>query len=376
MRGKTKLLYLVTEDWYFWSHRLPLARAARDRGYDVVIATRVGECRERIESEGFRLLDIRLRRRSRNPVQEILAIAEIAAIYRRERPDLVHHVAVKPVLYGSLAARWTGVPRVINALAGMGYLFTSSHRRARLLQSMLEPAFRAALAVPGNRVILQNPDDARLLVERELIRREQVALIRGSGVDTRHFSPRPEQEGSPLVVLASRMLWDKGVKEFVEAARILRKEGAAARFALVGDGDPDNPASIPTSTLKDWERRGDVEWWGFRGDMPDVFQQAHIVILPSYREGLPKVLLEAAACGRPIVATDTPGCREIVRDGVNGFLVPVRDPLSLARAVKRLIDSKELRQQMGGEGRRIVLDEFSQERVVWQTMALYGEAVQ
>jgi glycosyltransferase involved in cell wall biosynthesis len=376
MRGKAKLLYLVTEDWYFWSHRLPLARAARDKGYDVVIATRVDECRERIESEGFRLIDIRLRRRSRNPVQEILAIAELVGIYRRERPDLVHHVAVKPVLYGSLAARWTGVPRVLNALAGMGYLFTSSHRRARLLQSMLEPAFKAALAMPGSRVILQNPDDARLLVERELIRREQVALIRGSGVDTRHFSPRPEQEGSPLVVLASRMLWDKGVKEFVEAARILREEGTAARFALVGDGDPDNPASIPASTMKDWDRRGDVEWWGFRGDMPYVFQQAHIVILPSYREGLPKVLLEAAACGRPIVATDTPGCREIVRDGVNGFLVPVRDSLSLARSVKRLIDSKELRQQMGGEGRRMVLDDFSQESVVRQTMDLYGEAVQ
>lgn len=373
--GKTKLLFFVAEDWYFLSHRLGIARAARDQGYGVCVVTRVGRHRKAIEEEGFKLYDLCLKRSSRNLFSEMATILQLVRIYRREKPHLVHHVAVKPVLYGSYAARLSGVPVVINALAGMGYLYASPCLDAKLLRFILEPAFRMALKRPENRVILQNPDDVRLLVERGLVRQAQVALIRGSGVDTNLFSPRPETDGPPIVILAARMLSDKGVTEFVEAARALRKQGVSARFALVGDADPDNPASIPAATLRGWEKNGDVEWWGFRSAMPKVFHEVHIAILPSYREGLPKVLLEAASCGRPIVATDTPGCREIVRHGVNGFLVPVRDPLAIAGALRQLINDKDLRQKMGKEGRKLVLNEFTEERIVGQTIGLYKAAL-
>ncbi len=358
----------MTEDWYFVSHRLPLAIAAREVGYEVTVVTRVAEHGNAIREAGLKLIPIELSRRGKNPILELMLIYHLTALYRCEKPDIVHHVAMKPVLYGSLAARFAGVPHVVNALAGLGWLFTSHSR----LASVLGRGVRFALEWLLNRgtVIVQNPDDLQWLADIG-IEQSRTQLIRGSGVDVNRFAPTPEAEGAPVVVLASRMLWDKGVGEFVAAARDLRRQGIIARFVLVGDPDPANPASISQVLLDDWKKEGAIEWWGRRDDMPQVFAQSSIVCLPSYREGLPKVLLEAAACGRAIITADVPGCREVVRDGDNGLLVPVRNVAALADAMTRLLTNATLRQRMGERGRQRVVGKFSQERIIDQTLAVY-----
>lgn len=369
---RPKLLFLVTEDWYFCSHRLPLACAARDAGFDVAVATRITAHGERIRSAGLRLIPIALRRSSRNPWSELQAIREIAAIYRREKPDIVHHVAMKPVLYGSLAAKITGVPHTVNALAGMGYVFTSQNASARLLRPWITLAFR--LLLRNTRVILQNPDDRDSLLSAGILNENQAVLIRGSGVDTDVFRYTPEPDsGTPLIVLPARMLWDKGVGEFVAAAEMLCKEGVAASFVLAGERDADNPAAISLEQLQEWHAAGTVTWLGKQEDMPALLARSHIVCLPSYREGLPKALLEAASSGRAIVATDVPGCREAVRHGKNGLLVPPRDSAALALALRQLIEDASLRRRYGRNGRAMAEQEFSVDHVSLETLALYRE---
>jgi glycosyltransferase involved in cell wall biosynthesis len=281
---------------------------------------------------------------------------------------------MKPVLYGSLAAWVSGVPCVVNALAGLGYVFVSRQIKARLLRPFIAAGFRLLLNRRNSCLILQNSDDRSMMIQSQLAPEQRIRLIRGSGVDTDLFHPRPEPQGVPLVILASRMLWEKGVGEFVAAAGILKKRGVNARFVLVGESDGDNPNAIPGTTLGEWNSQGDVEWWRKRDDMPEVMGLASIFCLPSaYGEGIPKVLLEAAASGLPIVTTDAPGCREVVRHGVNGLLVPVRCAVDLADALHRLIESPSLRKSMGEQGREIAVNEFSEFQVVAETMAVYEE---
>lgn len=366
-------MFLVTEDWYFLSHRLPLARAAREAGFQVVVATRVNKCGNLIQNEGFKLLPIKLLRRSKNIFNEFSALMDLIRIYRKEKPDLVHHVAIKPVLYGSVAAKFAKVPAVVNALAGLGHVFIAKGWRANVLKKCICFAYKTAFSLKNLSVIFQNPDDIAIFLNRDLVSEEKVFLVKGSGVDHSTFKPCLEVNGVQLVVLASRMLWAKGVKEFVDAAQILRDSGLKVRFALVGKSDQANPSAVPSDQLKSWSQDGSVEWWGHHIDMPAVFAQSHIVCLPSYREGLPKVLIEAAACGRAIVTTDVPGCREIVRNGENGLLVPVRDSVALAAALKTLIENPNLRARMGAKGREIAVEEFSEEKVINQTLSVYRE---
>jgi len=371
---RKKLLFFVTEDWYFCSHRLPLAIAAKDAGFDVGVVTRVRSHGEQIQKAGLRLIPLELSRRGMNPVKELQLIMHLTAIYRKEKPDFVHHIALKPVLYGSMAARIARIDFVVNAMAGLGFLFSSRSVTARLAKRPVLLLMRFLLNKEGSRVILQNPDDVRLMCDGGILPRSCIALIRGSGVDIQQFSVQPEPDGKPLVILASRLLWDKGVGEFVDAARILKKQGVAARFALVGEGDVENLSAISDEQLRDWQKEAVVEVWGRREDMPKVFAESHIVCLPSaYGEGVPKVLIEAAACGRPIVTTDAPGCREIVEDGVNGLLVPLRDTDAVVNALKILIESSNLRQEMGARGRELVEREFSLEKVNNETLSLYEE---
>jgi len=371
---KLKIIFLITEDWYFWSHRLPIARAARDAGFEVLIATRVNQHRSLINKEGFKLIPIGLKRRSKNVVKEIFSIIEVIRIYRREKPDIVHHVAVKPVLYGSWATRIASISGVVNALAGLGFIFVAEGWKAKALKRFVFFAYRTAFSSKNTIGIFQNPEDMRLFIDVGVVKREKAVLIRGSGVDVSYFEHLPEPAGIPIILLASRMLWDKGVGEFVDAARQLRKDGVACRIVLVGVPDPENPASIPEETLRGWHTEGIVEWWGYREDMSKVLSQAHIVALPTtYGEGVPKILIEAASCGRAIVANDVPGCRELVRNNENGFLVHPRDSKSLADALKTLIENPKLRAKMGAKGREIVESEFSEEIVVRQTMEIYKE---
>ncbi|MBT6228786.1 MAG: glycosyltransferase family 4 protein [Candidatus Scalindua sp.] len=371
MNSDDKILFLVTEDWAFCSHRLVLAREAKRRGFDVVVATRVSRHGKQIEAEGFKLIPIRMERSGRNPLKELLTIWELVRIYKAERPQIVHHVAMKPVLYGSLAAMVTKVPHVINALIGLGYIFISNKWKAIVLRKFVTHAFRFLLNRANSLLIIQNADDKHLMLQLGVINRVRTILIRGSGADTHVFSPTQELPGIPTIVLASRMLWDKGVGEFVEAAQLLRNKGVNARFVLVGDADTENPASVLPSQLKAWNSSGVVEWWGWREDMPEIFAESHIVCLPSYREGLPKVLIEAAASARAIVTTDVPGCREIVLDGKNGFLVPARSVIALADALEKLIKDRDLRGWMGSNGRELAISEFSIEKVLSQTLSVY-----
>lgn len=373
MADHPRLLYLITEDWYFWSHRLDLARAAREAGYDVIVATRVTDHGERIRGEGFQLEPLEMVRRSRNPFREVIAVAELVRLYRRVKPDVVHHVAMKPILYGSLAAWLTRVPSVINAFAGLGYAFMDE--RNRLLRWCVKTALRTVLRLGHSVVLVQNHDDRDQLVGGGVVSASRTRIIAGSGIDVALYSVQPQPSGIPIVVLPARMLWDKGVGEFVEAAGRLKRKGVQARFILVGRRDEHNPAAIPESRLKEWGQEGVVEWWGHREDMPAVYAAAMLVVLPSYREGLPKVLLEAAACGKAIVATDVPGCREIVRDRFNGLLVAPRDSTALAAAIEELLSDQALREVMGQRSRPRVLAEWSGPRITEQVLGLYRDMV-
>lgn len=370
-----RLLFIVTEDWYFVSHRLHLARAAVAVGYQVALLTRVARHRDVIEASGVEVFEWTIKRGSINPMAELRALEGVFAVLRHFRPDLVHAVALKPVLYAAIACRSVGINPKVFALGGVGFIFSSQKFLARLLRPTLVVAFRWVLGGDHSRLILQNPDDLRMLLAVRMFDAKHIRLIRGAGVDTVVFSPRDEVPGIPLVVLPARMLWVKGVGEFVASARALQAKGVAARFVLVGEPDTHNPECVPMPQIEAWVREGVVEWWGHRNDMPDVLNQAAVVCLPSYREGLPKSLLEAASCARPIVAFDVPGCREVIVDGVNGFLVPFNDVGGLAVALEKLLGDADLRRRMGEAGRELVMREFSQEKVAIQTMRVWSEVL-
>jgi glycosyltransferase involved in cell wall biosynthesis len=371
-RGRRpKLVFFVTEDWYFRSHRLPLAIAAQTAGFDVALITRVREHAEEIRAAGIDVIPIRMARGGKNPIVELGILRTLVDMYRRLKPDIVHHVAFKPALYGSIAARLAKVPNVVNELAGLGYVFSSPQLKARLLRPIIEVMFRVILKKYP--VIIHNADDRQLLLERKLFEPSRMTLVRGSGVDTVAFSPTPELPGKPLVVLPARLLWDKGVAEFVAAARLLKQRGVDARFALVGDRDAENPGAVPQAVLNAWDSEGIVELWGWRNNMAAVFRDCHIACLPSYREGLPKALLEAASCGRPLVTCDVPGCREVVRHRVNGLLVPMQNATALAEALEDLIEHPLKRADLGRNAREIVVAEYALDVVNHQKLALYSE---
>lgn len=367
-----RLLFVVTEDWYFVSHRLQLAKAALAQGYEVAIATRVGRHGDVIRNAGIRLIPFELSRRSGNPFAEIWALFRL---YRRERPRLVHHVAMKPVMFGAIAARLHGRVVQVNAIAGLGWLFTSSHWPMRLIRPILHWVMARLLSCRHSLTIVQNTEDAEVLKQAG-VAADHIRLIHGAGVDINVFHPVLNPSQPPCVMLAARMLWAKGVGEFVEAARMLAMRGVEARFVLVGEPDPANPAAISEAKLREWHGKSSVEWIGRREDMPSVWQSAHIACLPSYyREGLPKCLLEAAACGLPIVTTDSPGCREVIVDGIEGLLVPPREVEALADALERLIRHPELRKQMGAKARERAIRIFSEEQVITATLSVYAEAL-
>ncbi len=372
-KSQARVLFVDNDVNSFFSYRIEMARAARDAGYDVHIAAPEGRAAATLLSEGFNFHAIEMTRSGLKPWKELRTVSALFKLYRKLRPDLVHHLRLKPVLYGGLAAYGARVPAVVGLLTGLGYVFIAETRKALVMRKLVTLSCKVAFRHANQRIIFQNPDDQSVFVQNNILPAKQTVLIKGSGVDVNEYVPTPERDGAPVVLLASRMLRDKGIDEFVVAARTLRQAGVRARFVLVGETDPGNPTAISGEQLRQWADSGVIEWWGHQTNMKDVLAQAHLVCLPSLREGVPKVLIEAAACGRAIVTTDAPGCREIVRNGENGLLVPVRDSLALAEAIRLLVENTALRANMGLRGREIVIQEFSIERVVNETLGVYRE---
>lgn len=368
---KPVLVYVVTEDWYFLSHRLPMARAARAAGYDVHVVTHVNKGRDAIEAEGFAVHSVVWRRGSLNPLDFVSNIRAVRRVYRAISPALVHNVALQSTVVGSLAAE--GLPFVrLNALAGLGFSFTSANLKARLVRPVLRALLRHVLGSSRAAVLVQNPDD-RTLVLGLGIAPGNIFMIGGSGVETDHLLPLPEPAGEVTAAFVGRLLDDKGVRSLVEAHAILAQRGTPVRLLIAGDPDPANPVSIPPDEIAGWARRPGIEVLGHVGDIRDVWRRAHIAVLPSRREGLPKSLLEAAACGRPIVATDVPGCREVARPGLNALLVPADDAPALADAIGALAADAALRRSYGAGGRELVVREFSADKIGRDVVALYGQ---
>lgn len=373
MSEKPKVLFFVAADWFFCSHFMERALAAQQAGYEVVVLTQVFQHSDKITQRGLRLIPLKLNRRSLNPFSTFKSLLQIFMIYRRERPNLVHHVALKPILLGTLAARFLGIKNIVNAIVGMGYLSTSDKPSVLILRTILSFALKGLLNPIGSRVVFENQDDLLDFVAKGQVRGSDAILIRGAGESPSKFQPAENTESKPLVVLAARLLWDKGIGEYVDAAHLLRQRGVKARFAIVGDIDLGNRGCIDQSTLQAWKAEGLVELWGFRADISQVLSEATIACLPSYREGLPKFLLEAMASALPCVTTDVPGCREAVRDGDNGLLVPKKDVSALAEAIEYLIRNPVIARKMGARGRERVEQEFSVQHVNDRTVALYRD---
>ena len=366
-----KIILFANTDWYLYNFRLPLAKALKDLGHDVILLSPHGnDYSDRILRAGFDWRVIELSRTSINPINEIGTIISLISLYKKEKPDIVHHFTIKCVLYGSFAARKAGVKQIVNAVTGMGYIFTSQNIFTILAKPIVRSLYRWVLK--GSSVIFQNETDLKYFVDKGLVSSNLATLIPSSGVDIKRFKPQKEEQGIPLVILPARMLWDKGVQEYVEAAELVKQSEIQARFVLVGDVDKGNPSSIPVELLQKWQEEGFIEWWGWREDMAQVYQMANVVCLPSYGEGLSKTLIEAAACGRPLVTTDIPGCREVVENGVNGLLVQKGNGIELAAALIFLLSDVELMHKMGIESRRIAVKDYSVEKVVKETLNVYN----
>lgn len=366
-----KLLFVINVDWFFLSHRLPIALAAQKVGFEVHIATNITDKLDVLLSHGFRVHALCLVRDGIGIFNAIQTAWSLWRIIYQVRPDVVHLVTIKPVLLGGLVARWMRVPALVSAISGLGYVFTAHGYKAWLRKVIVGRVYAYALGYSNQVVIFQNTNDRDTLMAVTHLPCSKVQIIRGSGVDLDQYRVIPENVGVPVVLFPARLLADKGIFEFVAAARLLRANGVEARFVLAGYVDTANPTSVPHTKLDVWLKEGVIEYWGYRSDMPQVLANASLVVLPSYREGMPKVLLEAAACGRVVVTTDVPGCRNAIEPGVTGLLVPVREVRSLAFAIEQLLTHPEKRKVMGLAGRSLAEREFDVRMVVDKHLVVY-----
>jgi glycosyltransferase involved in cell wall biosynthesis len=367
------LLFLLTEDWFFASHFWVRALAARKAGWRVILVARESEATARIRESGIEVIPVDFQRRRLNPLAEARFVLQLAAVYRAVKPDLVHHIALKPIVLGGLAARLAGVKAIVNAPVGLGFVFSSDKLLARILKPLVSLGLRLTLTPRNAVAVFENPDDLEALTAAGMVRRGAAELIRGAGVDIEKFHPTPEPAGPVRVVLVARMIREKGIPDFVEAARLLK---GRAEFLLAGAPDEGNHNALTAAELRAWEAEGLVTWLGPVKDIAGLLASAHIACQPStYREGLPKSALEAMAAGKPLVATNIPGCREAVVDSVTGFLVPPHDPSALAAALARLIDDPTLRARLGAAGRARVEENFSDSIICARTLAVYDRLV-
>jgi glycosyltransferase involved in cell wall biosynthesis len=376
-----KILFVVNAPEYLVSHRLPVAQAAKCSGFEVHIAAPAagqitsgdGRAIETIEDNGFIYHEIAMKRGGQNPFHELLSIIRLYALLCHVKPDLLHLVTIKPVLYGGIAARLAGVERVVSAVAGLGTLAFAESRFAKIRRWFISFFYRQAFIQKNLTVIFQNPEDRRQIIQVAKLSLQRTRIIRGSGVRLEEYPHTTEPKGEPVVVMAARLLRDKGVFEFVEAARILKSRGVAARLRLFGSIDPGNPSTVTECELQQWIKEGVVELPGYCRAIAAEYSAANIVCLPSYREGLPKSLIEAAACGRAVVTSDVPGCRDAIEPGITGILVPTKNSVALADAIQSLIESPERRMKMGLAGRALAENCFSIEKIVNEHMTIYRE---
>ena len=372
-----RLIMVVNCPAFFLSHRLKIALAAQKSGFEVHIATGPGLAIQQIVDNGLTHQKLPLSRSGMNLVSEFRALYSLYRLFIKIQPQLVHLVTIKPVLYGGIAARLTGVQSVVAAVSGLGFNFTAQGLKSALVSYLVSKMYRFALGKQSLKVVFQNSNDCKTLSKVANLSPDKVIIIEGSGVDLSEYTRTPLPKGLPIVVMAARLLRDKGIYEFVEAAELLKNRGVKAQFWLAGDRDEGNPASVDISELEVWRKNKNVELLGHREDIPHVFSQAKIIVLPSYyREGLPKVLIEAAACGRPVVTTDMPGCRDAINPEVSGILVPPRDTGTLADAIQRLLLDPKLCEQMGKSARQLAEQKFSIEKVVSTHMSIYNELLE
>jgi glycosyltransferase involved in cell wall biosynthesis len=363
------LVFLLTEDWFFASHFLKRGLAAKAGGWRVILVARESEATQAIRAAGIEVVPVPFIRRRLNPFAELAFTFQLAAVYRRLKPDLVHHIALKPIVIGGIAGRLAGVPATVNAPVGLGFVFSSTKLLAKILRPIVSALLRLTLTPKNARVIFENPDDLEVLAGKNMIRRETAVLIRGAGVDIDDFHPTAAPAGKIRVILIARMIREKGIADFVEAATILQGQ---AEFVLVGAPDEGNPNTVTAAELEAWQAEGKITWLGPRKDIAALLATAHIACQPStYREGLPKSALEAMAAGKPLVATDIPGCREAVVNNVTGLLVPPRNPAALAAALKTLIDDPALRARFGAAARKRAVENFSDAIICEKTIWVY-----
>ena len=374
-----KLLFNITEDWFFCSHFFERAIAAKDEGYSIFVLCKENNKRNIIESNGIKFYNIPFNRKSINPIYELYTLLKIIYLYIKIKPDLVHHIAAKPIIYGSIASKLCRIKAVLNAPVGLGYVFSSDTFKARFLRPILIFLFKKFINTHNgknqtNKVIFENFDDLNYFIELGAVKRDSACVIRGAGVKvSKKIFKNKDKKEIPTITLLGRMLKDKGVREFVAAAKLLNSKRLNGRFLLVGDTDTLNPSSLKKSTLIKWNEEKIIEWMGWVNDTEKILKETDILCLPSYREGLPKALIEGAAMGLPIVTTNTVGCRDVVQDGVNGFLVPTKNIDQLANKIYELIINKKMREKMGKESYMIALTKFESSIIISQTLKVYEE---
>lgn len=375
---KKKIIYFCAVDWFFCSHFLSRALAAKAAGYDVLVLTNVIDHEDALKQSNLRYKHINISRRSINPFRMIIELLRVAFVYWREKPDLIHQIALKPILLGVIAARMVGCRKVINAVVGGGYIFSSEQLTARILRPILKIGLKLFLNPKGSFVVFENFDDLENFADLKMVSKSSAIVIKGAGVDVEEYNDSHKihiKNDPPIIILVARLLWDKGIAEFVQASRLIRANGISARFVIVGDRDVGNRGCIDDETLEAWLSEGVVELWGYRSDMPSVLSSATVACLPSYREGLPKVLLEAMSAGLPCITTDVPGCREVVVNNVTGLIVPPKNPIALQKAITELLEDPGKAIKFGINGRMKVEKEFSLKIINSLTINLYDNYI-
>ncbi len=373
-----KYIFFANTDWYLYNFRLSLIETLRNKGIDVVLLSPPGKYGLMLRERGFRWIELPMNRRSLNPLSEMKLMFYLILLYKSERPDLVHHFTIKCVVYGSIASRIAGVKSVVNAVTGLGHVFTDMGWRARMLKPFVALLLRLVCNAGNSRLIMQNRDDYSLFVDNSLADSASIHIIRGSGVNTDIFVPVKKsnsEKGLFTVILATRLLWEKGVGEYMKAAEIIKNNNLNIKFIIAGSGDEGNPSSVSEDDIMRMHDKGVLEYIGHVEDVLSLLKRADLVILPSYREGTPKILLEAASCGLPIITTDVPGCREVVEHKVNGLLVPVKDVESIAEGIEFFYNNRETAMIMGKAGRNKVLREFDERIIINATCEVYEEVL-